>query len=322
MTYRKIHQDTPVGGGLGQPGQRVSRYESLREELKRILNTTGGMLLFSIVILLSVINILAILGPWFGWGIGVCAIVCAFVFLRAWMHRTAELDIWFEIGFVVLLVLILALWGMRGYEWVESWWLPPCHLGFWWELILVCFHLAAIYILAFGTWGFWAELVDPNGPTAPRAATHRETLIKPWDTETYGGRYFEDPEEGPSLPAIETIALDVTEDGETGRKNHTFVPSLPAHAAFRQFCKHVVQGHVTFTEENARAYDVALDDVKDQGGNVLMWGMRTFRAFALHPSRKWIVWKNPRVHARGLILSDKFIKILAAIAGISLPAQE
>ena len=318
----KNNQTFPPAGGLGQPGQRETRFTSLKEEISRIRQTTGGMLLFGSVILLSLVNILAILGPWFGWGIGICVIVYSFVFLRAWIARRSMLTMSTELGIVVLVLIVLACWGLVGPGWVASWWLPPCHLGFWAELILVAFHLLVIAALTQGTWAFWAEQVDPNGPTPPRAATHRETLIKPWDPETYGGRYLDEEDDGPALLSSPTFSIDITEQGPSGRTNHTIINDLPELPSFRQFCAHVAQGHITFTEANARDYNVPLDAVVDGQGRQMMMGLRDLRDFALDPARGWITWKNPNEHARGVILSDKFLKILAAIGNVSLEGTQ
>ncbi len=302
--------------GLIGAGQRSNRVETLKSEIARIRQTAGGMILFASIAFLCVINILAILGPGLGWGIGIVLIVCVFVFLRAKIRSQRYQT---EMGIFLVLFLCLVLWGWFGYEWVESWWMPPCHLGFWIETILVVFHLVVIWSLGWGAWGFWGELVDPNGPTAPRKATARETLIKPWDQETYGGRYLEEAPE-PVAPARETIAVEV-HDGSPESPDISYVKDLPALPSFRQFCAHVVQGHCTFAEANARKYNVPLDDVKTDQGVTLMMGFRTFRDFALDPARKWIKWKNPEVHARGVILSDKFLKILAAIGGVTVSTQ-
>ena len=183
------------GGGIGGPGQRVVTYDSAREQIRRVLLTVMWMCVFAVVIVgLTVVDGL-LWGPWVGVVLGWAALLGVWYWkVLPWAAREGKRE-WSgsghmgEVGaghWAALGALLAALvaWGFGGYEVLDAVW-PPWRipLPLWAKLPIEAVTLSVRAAAVWGIWGMWVELVDPFGPTAPRAAVDRQTVIRPWDKE-------------------------------------------------------------------------------------------------------------------------------------------
>lgn len=171
-------------GMFGQPGQR----EYVEGGTGRILTTVKWMSLWGLGILFLLFVDALILGPWAGWLIGLLIIlymskpICLWMIAQGFYARLVACSI---------MVSILLFYAIVGYPAFEREW-PPYHplpIPLWMDIGILAISLVLKAFLGWGIWGMWAELIDPGGPTAPRVAVPRDTLILPWGKykETYGG---------------------------------------------------------------------------------------------------------------------------------------
>lgn len=185
-------------GMFGQPGQR----EYVEGGTGRILTTVKWTSLWSLGVLFLLFVDALILGPWVGWVVGLL-VMCrmsrpVYLWTRSINNRYAYLVV------SSVMVAILLVYAIVGYPALAKEW-PPYRLPIplWADLCLLAISLALKVALGWGIWGMWAELIDPGGPTAPRVAVPRDTLILPWGKhkETYGGARLP-PVDRPALPPI------------------------------------------------------------------------------------------------------------------------
>jgi len=226
------------GGGFGEAGQRQIIHSDAREEIGRVLQTVGWMMAFGCAIVGLLFVDALVWGPLLGVALGAVGLV--WVFYRKvlpWAYwqgvRGAH---WTTLG--ALLVALVA-WGMAGYEVLSQAW-PPWRLG--WPLwALVSWEALSLVIkgaLVWGVWGMWCELVDPNGPTAPREAVARDKVILPWDKETRGGQVVEPAERGGErVVYLPTILVERTGNGRKRSQDRALLRAPAARPeGLYQFC--------------------------------------------------------------------------------------
>lgn len=289
-----------MGVRLGMaPGGRDIRKVTLKDELTRIL-CCGGLLIFSgSAFTLSLYWDMSNLGPLLGIGIG----ALLFAYGARWFQirypkRTAYI--------LAVLLIFLVAWGFLGWEFLLTFWPMRMHLPYVWVLFTTLISLIAKFAFGHMFWASWSEMVDPNGPTAPRMATPRDKTISPFSRETFGGKQLPD-EVLLSHPVSRTVKVEISSNN--GRTKEYFV-GIPDTLAWKSFARSVVGKPSNFTESEAKAHKVKLDDTLDGQGEIIQFGMRTIRSRLI--ARGFARWKNPQVHERGLIMLKKGLAVLRA----------
>jgi len=136
-------------------------------------------------------------------------------------------------------VCVLVAWGVLGVGWVQENWIPvTLRWPVWIETIIeILSWIGKAWILT-AMWRLWWEIVDPNGPTAPRAAVVRDKGIPPWDRETFGGTREQEPEPQPQLARVWKI--DGTLHDANGHKYYTTFETQHAYE-WHQFAKDLIR---------------------------------------------------------------------------------
>lgn len=204
-------------GGLGSPGQKIIQHETTAEQLKRIQKTIMWMLLYSLVIIGLTFFDLVLWGPMMGVVLGAAGIV-AVIYRRILpaMHERMGRG---QVAALTLAVLALSLWGWLGHELLITIW-PPWRvsLPLYAKALIEAVTLVVRVAAGWGVWGMWSELVDPYGPTPPRAAVNRDKTIKPWDPETHGGTQGQ-PEPAARVMYLPTIVTEKSSNGHSRTEN-------------------------------------------------------------------------------------------------------
>lgn len=271
-------------GGLGQPGQRVIRHESAESDLYRVLKTTGWLAVCLVFFVVLTFAEILILGPFAIFGLGVLAIMLAFgLALRQAIKRRKRQDRSREQAIAAFFVLALVAWGASGYDWLLDVW-PPYRVDWpaWAKLAALAIFGCVQFALVWGSWRLWAELVDPTGPTAPRAAVARDRLITPWTRETHGGAILPEPEPEPVYSRV----VEIVVRDRSGRKRK--LGQLADHPGLPQLAKAIAGGQAP-TERMAHDYGYSRRQWVD------------FRDIGL--SREWLAWRNGQ-RQQGLYATD------------------
>jgi len=312
----------PGFGTIGSPGQRDIRYSKWADEFKRIKDCILWMLIFALGILACLFWDSLALGPWIGWMI-ILIVVCIplIMYVIGPMLKEARKKGRPAATLAIGLPLtgLLVAWALIGYPWIVSLW-PPFYrdiqeLPVWVLALTLIASLAIKIALGWGIWAMFSELVDPNGPTAPRQATPRETTIYPWQEDTFGGKFIPEFEQPINLPPSISRVHVTSEDGR-----HTQEVRVPKTDNWRRLAAFVIANHnagvasdkLGFTEYRARVEKISLNPVVDDDGIILFPGFRTIRDHFL--SLGWAHWKNPDAHNQGVVLHEEAIAALRAVA--------
>jgi hypothetical protein len=308
------------GPGFGSPGQRDIRYSRWADEKKRILDTIKWMIVFALGILVSLFADAVILGPWIGWMVILIVVCVPLIMYAVYPLLKASRSPYATLAIGLPFAGILVAWALIGYPWVESLW-PPFYkdvqafLPIWASCLILIALLFLKVVFSWGIWGMFSELVDPNGPTAPRQATARETTIYPWHPDTYGGKVVPEIESPIALPQPVSRVQVTSADGR--HMQEVLIPNTPQ---WKSFAAVVVAKHdanippdkLGFTEYEARRHGIKLVPKLDSNGVVLFPGFRTVRDHFITLS--WAHWKNTDAHNQGIILHEQAIAALRAIA--------
>jgi hypothetical protein len=283
-------------GGFGQPGERRSRIETVREEIKRILVTVRWMIIYGAAVLVFLFGDLILLGPLVGLLVGYIIVIALGTYASREVFLSDERPL---VRLIPLgsLGLALILWSYFGWELVSRLW-PPVRLAWplWVKALLEGFSLIVKFACGWGMWGMWGELVDPGGPTAPRAATPRDKMITPFSKETYAGKVV--PEEREELPQVQERVIRVEVPDQQGNERRAFLPDI---AGLPGFARAASNGQ-PFNEGTAKRFRIGRDH----------WQVIRDQSLA----RGWLEWRDPNAHRQGLQLTRVGRAVFRHLGGV------
>jgi len=290
--------------GLGQPGQRVVKYEGEGSDLWQVLRTVKWGVVLSVSLLLLFILDTVILGPMGGFYVGLLAILFAFAVLQKTAIVRKQPYRQQIVNFVVF-IGALVMWATWGIEWLEENWIPyVVYWPVWIEApIEVVSWLLKIWLLT-GCWRLWWEIVDPNGPTAPRAAVVRDKSIAPWDRETFGQvQVRQEP------PADRVPLVDVRVSYPNGRQK--IAPeAIPYTVAWWEYVGLVLRRKASFSEADAKKYcSIGTNE------------FRQVRDAFMDAERDWAFWIDERHHQQGIGFTDAGWAALEGFRALPCPRE-
>jgi len=327
---------SPLGwqmiGGIGTPGERITRRDTVQETFVRIRQSIAHTILYSALFSLTILLDMLIIGwEWGGLLGGEAIIILAFAIAMGEARKSR--DFWHQVVVAGVFLILMSLWPFVGERWLPTWWplaqsLPPrvpynpwyvnariwvlggikhvlSTIPLWLKVLYYIPSTVAKFILGFGAWAAFVEMIDPSGPTSPRKAIVHAGVLYPWERWIASSR---PTQPAPPERTIRRVQVNYVDEANGQLRWNEDIPDDPRWIAY---CKALGQG-APFSEPEAAKHGITGSQYQKVKAVLIEPG---------HLDPPWVVWRDEENHLQGLAVTEVGRQVFAEVGEIGKPEE-